>query len=335
MRYPAIFQVAALASLSSAASGHRVPHDNKLHSRLTSNSRSYSLTDNYPTGMDFFSRFSFYTDNDPTAGYVDYVNQNTATSAGLIAAKGNGIYIGVDSTNIASGRGRRSVRLTSHATYNGGLFVLDLAHMPGSNCGSWPAFWTFNSNWPWQGEIDIIEGVNKQSGDAMTLHSGDGCSIKSGGFTGSVSARNCYAYASSQPNNAGCGIDSSDPTSYGDGFNANGGGVYAMEWTDEFIQIFFFDHANVPYDLASGDPNPASWGQPAARFMGDCDINSHFQNHNLVFDITFCGSWAGSVWGSGSCSSLSGSCQDYVQNNPSAFQSSFWQVNSLKVYTHS
>jgi hypothetical protein len=57
----------------------------------------------------------------------------------LIAAKDNGTYIGVDSTNTASGSGRQSVRLTSTTTYNKGLFILDLAHMPGSVCGSWPA----------------------------------------------------------------------------------------------------------------------------------------------------------------------------------------------------
>ncbi|KAF5005621.1 hypothetical protein F66182_15921 [Fusarium sp. NRRL 66182] len=119
MRTSTIVQLAALAGLSSAS--------------------SYSLYDDYPTGLDFFSKFTFFTDSDPTDGYVDYVDESTAESAGLIYASGNATYIGVDSSNVASGSGRNSVRLTSTASYTHGLFVLDLAHMPGSVCGSWPA----------------------------------------------------------------------------------------------------------------------------------------------------------------------------------------------------
>jgi hypothetical protein len=82
---------------------------------------------------------TFRQDSDPTNGYVDYVDENTASDAGLIYASGNATYVGVDSSHVASGSGRQSVRLTSTASYTHGLFVLDLAHMPGSVCGSWPA----------------------------------------------------------------------------------------------------------------------------------------------------------------------------------------------------
>lgn len=116
----------------------------------------------------------------------------------------------------------------------------------------------------------------------MTLHTSDGCTINNNGFSGSISTNNCFVNATGQSNNAGCGIDSTDPTSYGDGFNNNNGGVYATEWTDEFIQIFFWGHDNVPSDLTNGSPNPASWGQPVALFKGDCDIGSHFQSQNIV-----------------------------------------------------
>jgi hypothetical protein len=142
--------------------------------------------------------------------------------------------------------------------------------------------WTVGGDWPTYGEIDIIEGVNQQSGNAMTLHTSDGCTINDSGFSGQLSTSNCYVDAAGQSNNAGCGIDSSDTTSYGDGFNGNSGGIYAMEWNDDFIQIFFFSHDNVPADLTSANPNPSAWGQPAALFDGDCDIDSHFQNHNIV-----------------------------------------------------
>ncbi len=49
--------------------------------------------------------------------------------------------MGVDHTNIATSSGRASVRLTSQKSYNHGLVILDLAHMPGGICGTWPALY--------------------------------------------------------------------------------------------------------------------------------------------------------------------------------------------------
>ena len=48
--------------------------------------------------------------------------------------------MGVDHSNAAP-QGRESVRLTSTRVYDSGplLFLLDLSHMPGGVCGSWPA----------------------------------------------------------------------------------------------------------------------------------------------------------------------------------------------------
>lgn len=77
--------------------------------------------------------------DDPTHGYVDYVSRDVAAGAGLIGERDGRTYMGVDFTNPASGRGRRSVRLESKNTYEHGLIVIDLAHMPGSVCGTWPA----------------------------------------------------------------------------------------------------------------------------------------------------------------------------------------------------
>jgi hypothetical protein len=47
--------------------------------------------------------------------------------------------IGVDHTNIATGSGRKSVRIESKKTYLHGLFIADMSHMPGGICGTWPA----------------------------------------------------------------------------------------------------------------------------------------------------------------------------------------------------
>lgn len=101
---------------------------------------AYSLQDDYSVDS-FFSMFEFFTDTDPTNGYVDYVDQSTASSAGLINTDNDQVYIGVDSTTTltSSSSGRQSVRLSSTATYTHALVILDLDHMPNSACGSWPA----------------------------------------------------------------------------------------------------------------------------------------------------------------------------------------------------
>ena len=58
---------------------------------------------------------------------------------------------------------------------SGSLFTLE--HLPmyvlhRSGCAIWPAFWMVaGQNWPQKGEIDIVEGVNKQTNNQMTLPS--------------------------------------------------------------------------------------------------------------------------------------------------------------------
>lgn len=72
---------------------------------------------------------------------MNYVNQQQAQSQGLYKVIGNQVYIGVDNTSVLnpSGTGRNSVRLMSNTAYNQGLVIGDFAHIPGTECGSWPA----------------------------------------------------------------------------------------------------------------------------------------------------------------------------------------------------
>ncbi|OCK80932.1 glycoside hydrolase family 16 protein [Lepidopterella palustris CBS 459.81] len=291
----------------------------------------YVLEDDYTSN--FFDKFDFFTSSDPTNGFVSYVDQSTAQSRGLISTS-SGIYMGVDHTNVTP-NGRPSVRLTSKKSYNAGLVILDLAHMP-AGCGTWPAFWMVGPNWPNSGEIDIIEGVNEQTTNAMTLHTGAGCSItNTGGFSGSITTSNCDVNAAGQFTNAGCQIMESATNSFGAGFNSNNGGVYATMWTSSAISIYFFPRGSIPSDITSGSPDPSGWGTPAAVFMGSCDIANTFKNQQIVFDTTFCGDWAGNVWTSGSCASKAATCNAFVENNPSAFANAYWSINSLKVYQSS
>ncbi|POR34849.1 Putative endo-1,3(4)-beta-glucanase [Tolypocladium paradoxum] len=304
----------------------------------------YALNTTYDM-TNFFTSFDFFTEKDPTRGFVEYVDRGTAQLQGLVGygqsyGQSNGstngsIFMGVDYKTPNPPNGRRSVRVTSRQSFTHGLFVADIAHMPGSICGVWPAFWMFGPNWPASGEIDIIEGVNTQATSAVTLHTGPGCSMNNTGARASTMLKSADCGGGSA--SGGCGQQTADVQNYGDGFNAVRGGVYATEWTSDHIAVWFFQRAAIPRDIASGRPNPASWGQPLARFLGGrgCDIDSHFVNNQLVFDTTFCGDWAGnpSVWASdATCSAKAATCNDYVANNPADFKNAFWEINSIKVY---
>lgn len=65
--------------------------------------------------------------------------------------------------------------------------------------------WTFGDDWPNQGEIDIIEGVNLQTKNDVTLHTSNGCSTSGTGQTGTSVTKNCFVNAPNQQNNQGCG----------------------------------------------------------------------------------------------------------------------------------
>lgn len=278
----------------------------------------------------FFQEFTHFNQPDPTHGFVEYVDQPTAQAAGLSGIRNGAIYMGVDSTTQNPPRGRRSIRVESQKTFTQGLFVADIAHMPSNTCGVWPAFWMYGPKWPTSGEIDIIEGVHTQSQNSITLHTENNC--KMSGF-GALANSFVVGDQCNTPN--GCGQQTGDNQNYGDGFNAIGGGVYAMEWTEWRISVWFFPRYRIPADITSGSPQPLTWGPPSGSFSSGetCNIRSAFMDHKIVFDTTFCGDWAGRVWGSNSeCSAHGPSCNDYVAANPQAFAEAYWSINSLKVY---
>ncbi|TAQ85301.1 hypothetical protein B7494_g6365 [Chlorociboria aeruginascens] len=296
---------------------------------------SYTLQQNYDY-TNFFAEFDFFNKTDPTNGFVKYVGETVANSSSLAGYTNNAVYLGVDYQTANPAGGRKSVRLTSKQSFTKGLFIADIAHMPDSICGVWPAFWTTGPGWPAGGEIDIIENVNLATSDAMTLHTSANCSMADTGSNPSSTLSDPDCNSGDAHN--GCSITTPDDTSFGSGFNSVNGGVYAMEWTSDLIQVFFFPRASIPSDITAGTPDPtnSAWGTPTAKFTG-CDIDSHFYQHNIIFDTTFCGDWAGKSWsGTGNlCAANTGasSCEAYVGQNPSAFENAYWSINSVKVYS--
>ncbi|KAF7889596.1 uncharacterized protein EAF02_002011 [Botrytis sinoallii] len=126
-------------------------------------------------------------------------------------------------------------------------------------------------------------------------------------------------------------------STYGKSFNSNGGGIYATEWTSDYIKIWFFPRNAIPLDIKEGNPEPSSWPKPQAIFQGSssCDIEKHFANQSLVFDTTFCGEFAGGVWGKdGGICSQGGklTCEQFVAANSDSFKDAYWLIDSVKVY---
>ncbi|KAF7306946.1 hypothetical protein MIND_00487400 [Mycena indigotica] len=289
------------------------------------------------SGKTFFDRFEFYTGPDPTRGTVNYVNSSVAFNNSLAyfeAANNTVVMKGDDTTWLPEGQNRSSVRISSIAQYNTGLFILDLNQAPWG-CGVWPAFWTVGGGqWPYTGEIDIIEGVHDNEHNQVTWHTGPGCTLSlESNYTGSVVTDN-----KGVPNldcdgnlngNAGCGITEWSKASYGPFFAASGGGVFAMKWDETGIAVWSFYRSAIPGDITKGDPNPANWGTPVASLApATCDPIAFFVNHSIIFDITFCGDWAGNSYATSGCP---GSCSTRLMD-PSNFVNASWSINSLKVY---
>jgi len=298
---------------------------------------TYSLKSSI-VGSEFLSAFSFEAIADPTDGFVTYVSEAAAQSAGLISTTSSSFRMGADHTTVLSpsGAGRKSVRIKSNASYTTHVAVFDINHMP-EGCGTWPAIWEVDeANWPNAGEIDIVEGVNNVSPNQSTLHTGPGCTIPANGAVsqyGTTVSTDCNA---NDNGNAGCGVKSPDTNSYGPTFNADGGGYYAMERTTTSIKVWFWSRqsAYIPAALTNGATSidTSGWGEPTAYFPNtDCNISSSFGSLNIIINLTFCGDWAGSssVYASSGCPST---CTAYVAANPSAFANAYFDFAWLKIY---
>ncbi|KAI1814771.1 glycoside hydrolase family 16 protein [Poronia punctata] len=293
----------------------------------------YALADEY-SGTTFFDNFNYFTGYDPAQGFVHYVPREHAEQLNLTFASESTAVLKVD-TSVGPGSepdastGRFSVRVESKRQYETGLFIFDVKHTP-FGCGTWPALWlTDQTDWPSNGEIDVMEAVNKATdGNQMTLHTTDGCSVDGvkRKMTGSSLAGNCY---NGTNNNAGCGVGGSED-SYGRGFNDKNGGVMAMEWRDQGIRMWQFGRDSIPDDITSKHPDPSTWGQADADFPNtNCDISSHFGNQSIIVNIDLCGQYAGGVYAQSGCPS---NCTDFVANNPSAFADAFWEFGAFEIY---
>lgn len=112
--------------------------------------------------------------------------------------------------------GRKSVRIHSKQLFDDMLLIAKVTRMP-EGCGTWPALWSTSrgDSWPRYGELDLIEGVNGQGKNQVSMHTTNGCSLPqniNNTQTGSSRQMNC-AY---QP---GCSTTLDSNVSFGSAFN--------------------------------------------------------------------------------------------------------------------
>lgn len=331
-----------LASLAVTALAGRDGANRARHARaariLQSRDAIYTLSHNY-TATDFLdeSKWSYFTGADPTNGKVDYLGLSDAKNAGLVKAKGNQFTLSAQSGSLPSGTDRKSVRISSVDSWGKGVLIADFEKMP-YGCGVWPAFWTVGPNWPEGGEIDIIEGVNMQGTNQLTLHSGTtGTSCTTdpnpGLFNGvtpflaNLGNKNC---ASSNNNNAGCTFFDTDPNSFGAGFNSVGGRVMAVLRDEVGIAMWSWTHSDVPADILAGKPNPDLWSSPKAFWSSSsCNFDEHFSDQTITLNVDVGGGWVESDLASSSCGTDIAS----IVANGDNFNNAAWTVNYISVYS--
>jgi hypothetical protein len=310
-----------------------------LLSRLSA--AHYTLVEDLTTAEKFWDAFDFFAGPDPTQGHVKFVDTTTANSSSLagqiITKYGPAIYMGVDFKSAAP-QGRQSIRLTSKKTHTHALWITDILHAP-SVPGGWPAYWLLGqgAEWPLAGEVDIFEQVNNASSNKMTLHTKPGLAISddlSGMATGSkIATKNCDVNAAGQDKNVGCGIGMPAGT-FGDAFNQNDGGVFATEVTSTGIKSWFFPRNALPQGVDFNDPQSTeNWPKPNALWTAkDVNFDDYFKNLQMIWDITFCGDWAGAVWESSGYTALAPTCKEFVANHPEAFQDAYFATYGTKIF---
>ncbi|KAG8214674.1 glycoside hydrolase family 16 protein [Butyriboletus roseoflavus] len=288
------------------------------------------------SGAGFYDEFQFYDGADPTHGRVTYVDQQVAQEYNLTYVTDDTFVLRADHTTYLkpSDPGRKSVRIVSNRQFSTFVAIFDIRHIP-EGCGTWPAVWTVGDNWPNEGEIDILEGVNNMTPNIASLHTGSNCHMSSSrDMTGRSIGTNC---AANETGNDGCGVQFPDTASFGPLFNDNEGGWYALERSSSVIRIWFWSRNDgsvpdqVEFSSSQDDVEPESWGVPTAVWSNEkCDFPEHFGPHNIIINLTFCGDWAGAVYPKSGCPDT---CENFVNRNPGSFSDAYFDFSAIRVYT--
>ncbi|KAI0795406.1 glycoside hydrolase family 16 protein [Abortiporus biennis] len=316
---------------------------------ISSTSLGYELLREY-AGQTFFDGWDWYGSWDNlTLSNVWWVNQSVASATNLayINPAGNAI-LKVDNTSVVSAGTpdmpgtRNSVRITTTDFYSlGTLWLISLRHIP-FGCSVWPAFWSKGPAWPNDGEIDIIEAINLMDHNQMALHTLPGCTHDDPGKDkqkGTTIRADCGT-------TGGCTVAETTPGSYAEAFSANGGGVFATQFDETGINIWFWPRAEVPASITQLSSTQTSldisaWGIPSAAYPSgpSCNITEFFPPQQIVLDIALCGHWAGTTasYTDAGCGSAgpTGDCyQDMVLGAPGTkFDNAYFEIEWMRTFS--
>ncbi|KAF9463730.1 concanavalin A-like lectin/glucanase domain-containing protein [Collybia nuda] len=290
-------------------------------------------------GATFFDGWDYWGDIDNTTwGNVTYLDRTNATTTRLTYVNDAGhAIVRVDNTTTildAPLVHRESIRLTSKEAYGvGTVWIIDAVHIP-YGCSVWPSFWTLGvgeQEWPANGEIDIIEGINMMNHNQIALHSRPGCMQAANPTqSGQTLERNCSL-------DRGCIVAENKPNSFGRGFAEAGGGVYAVQMDISGVFVWFWSRPDIPEGIKSATSTShmdiATWGMPTASYpVSGCNITDFFTPQKLVLLTTLCGSWAGipSLYSS----TCPGSCinDNIIGPGSPKYDQAYWEVSYIRTY---
>jgi len=264
-------------------------------------------------GKHFFDDLHFTTGAGKTGGSVNYLDKNNAFQHGIINTSKHSAKMRVGKAfNTASGPRRHSVKVGTKKRFKHFLGVLKYKHVP-FGLGVWPAFWTVGKNWPEGGELDVLEYASHE-GQQVSLHTGakNHCKLSAHEVTKCMEMPdsngmdyNCYTnYGKGQLGCAPTTFAGQRPPEYW----SDHPGALAIEWTERFLKVYYFDEANIPDDLDSETPTPEAWDEkwiisyfPFAasneEHPGWCPNPENVMGpQQLILNIELCGDWAGSKW---------------------------------------
>ncbi|TFY54028.1 hypothetical protein EVG20_g9874 [Dentipellis fragilis] len=269
-------------------------------------SAQYNIVKSYE-GSSFFDDWNFYNNFDNlTNGDAIFVSAQQAAQDKLafVNSAGHAIMKVDNTSQVAFNQKRNTVRIASKDRFSvGSVWVADMLHVP-FGCSVWPAWWSQAPGWPAGGEIDTFEAVNLAPRPQMALHTEPGCTVTNPQQSSTlVNATDCSFQANS---NEGCVTTNPATNSYGQPFADAGGGVWATEFAEKGISIWFFSvraaevprtaghfhRANVPDSLKNNASSldTSTLGTPVANYPPtSCNIDKFFSAQNLIFDITLCG----------------------------------------------
>ncbi|KAJ7484428.1 glycoside hydrolase family 16 protein [Mycena latifolia] len=313
-------------------------------------------------GQTFLDFFKYDTNSGDNGGAAQYVN---GISEGLAYTSGSQVILAVDTAEDVSAR--NALRMVSKTTFNAkdmNLFIFDIAQMP-AVCGTWPAVWFTGANWPYDGEIDVVEGVSLYNKNIYSVHTGSGCSISDSAVSAMTKvqivqsgATNCDANV----NTAGCGFTDDSASSFGPGFNSAGRrrlcapvrhlrdqdvvlpGWQRARWcaSSSSLRRAHADlTCNRHFVLCTepehpGAPRACPWHRRRAS------PTTYFSDLMMVVDTNLAGTFTEGVWGVDGAGGQATSCKtqtgvdtaaEYVKSHGSEFgDAAQWKMNGFYIY---